>query len=473
MKMNDIKNIGALENKFIYLNPNSKIISRHSGIKLINSKDGIAPITINSVILLLLSYLDGNTPFKDVIKNISNILNTDEDKSEERVLSLICKIGEHICISENEKYLYYDNRSDVRKNLQKTRALKLTKRQIPEIITFKLTDICSRKCIYCFSDAKFCVEHDKSNKFLSLTRFKEVLEESRDIGIRYVELGGGDPFKNKLVLKYLDILSHSGIEEYIVSTKEHININLAREIYGTGIKKLQVSLDTDNEVQADLLMGVPGSFREIVSSIENLVISNVEVTVNSVITSMSPLSLYKFVNFLSNMGVKTISFSMYGISCGRVSERLFPTSKQLNGYAEEIKFIKKINGINLKYPNLNIHEWELSRSDNKEIRHIYRNFCGALVRRFTVNHLGQAIYCDYMPNIIENVLGDLHTENIMDVWNSSTAVNKFLPKKEYYQNSICFECYDFDKCWPKRCHMRTYLEHGTIYNYDPDCKYAK
>ena len=95
----------------------------------------------------------------------------------------------------------------------------IEKSKIPKKIKFYLTDYCPRHCVYCFAGAKFSKEKMINSEFISVKRFKEIIIEASSIGVKEIEISGGDPFVLSNIFDYIDIMIKHFTGVWSVSTK--------------------------------------------------------------------------------------------------------------------------------------------------------------------------------------------------------------------------------------------------------------
>jgi radical SAM protein with 4Fe4S-binding SPASM domain len=82
----------------------------------------------------------------------------------------------------------------------------------------------------------------------------------------------------------------------------------------------------------------------------------------------------------------------------------------------------------------------------KKKRFSKRAICTAGIWACIVTGDGRVIPCDEIPLSEENVLGDVRTQSIQEIWDSPKISRFAAPPREYFAGTVCFECTEFDEC---------------------------
>ncbi|MFO7604864.1 MAG: GTP 3',8-cyclase MoaA [Desulfurivibrionaceae bacterium] len=115
-----------------------------------------------------------------------------------------------------------------------------------------LTDQCNLRCFYC--TPKPLEDKLSAGELLSYEELLEVIKVAAGLGIKKVRLTGGEPLVRRDVTGFIGELARlDGIEEVRITTNGMLLADKIAELYESGIRKLNISLDTLK----------PGRFREI------------------------------------------------------------------------------------------------------------------------------------------------------------------------------------------------------------------
>lgn len=441
------------------------VLSESDGCNYIMSVFGHKCVYLNPIAALMLNYIL-KLNINNAIDCISKILNIDNAKHQ--VEKLIIKLNEYLQESVDEREEKGINTDESINILNKSREMikPLQKEEIPESINFYLTKYCPRHCIYCFAGAKYSKKRVKEHEFLSPERFKEVILESEKLGVKKIEISGGDPFAISNVFDYIDIMVKYSTAQWSVSTKAYISKEDATRLKEINLKEIQVSIDTLNEECADKLMGCKGAFKEVIETIDNLLNVGIEVHTNTVITSLNIYDIPNMFNIFVTEGIKYIRFSYYYISGNRHNDQLFPSNEQFAWLNEKMRDLVKKARENGIYTNFEEHEPNIRENNKKN-----RVLCGGFNSKMAVRWDGCVVFCDSLNYYDEFVVGNLKEKSIMEIWNSKRAKDMSNPSyfHEKYKGTKCYNCHLFNNCFYKRCYVRTLKTYGKLFDMDPAC----
>ncbi len=151
--------------------------------------------------------------------------------------------------------------------------------QAPSVELKKLTSLwflltgftCNLKCRHCYLG---CSQTNKSRNYLNLDKIKTVLESVKDEGIEEIYLSGGEPFLHRDIN---NIIRHCLKFNNVTMLTNGTLINDKKARFLRQIEQdydyeliFRVSLDHYTELKNDEIRG-RGSFRKVVSGLENLV----------------------------------------------------------------------------------------------------------------------------------------------------------------------------------------------------------
>lgn len=403
---------------------------------------------------------------------LSIVFDISEDNARNTVLKVINKLGDYLeeDITNKQKDGFDLNKSIEILKRDDEFICPIVKAKNPRKIKFYLTDYCPRFCIYCFAGAKYVGQSKIKNKdFLSVERFKEIIIEAKEFGVTNIEISGGDPFVLDNIYEYLEIMIKYFPYDWGTSTKSYITKEQAVKLAEIGLPEIQVSLDSFNPQIADKMMGVKGSFNEVLETIKNLQEAGLEVTTKTTITSLNIFGIPElFVNFI-NMGIKHIRFAYYYISANRHGDFLYPTNEQfewLNENMTQPLAFAKEKGVTTDFYK---HEpYDASKNGSNRL------ICGGFTETLCVRPDGGVLFCDSLNHCDEFVAGNLKTQGLVELWNSEGVNNMNDPYyfREKYKGTKCYDCHLFRNCFYKRCYVRTFTRYGKYFDVDPACPFG-
>lgn len=110
-------------------------------------------------------------------------------------------------------------------------------------LRISVTDRCNLACRYCVPK-----DHVPTLSHKDIARYEEILtivRLSRDLGVTKVRITGGEPLVRKGVLDFIrEVAEMPGIEDVSMTTNGVLLRKNAHRLKGSGIKRLNISLDT-------------------------------------------------------------------------------------------------------------------------------------------------------------------------------------------------------------------------------------
>ena len=110
-------------------------------------------------------------------------------------------------------------------------------------LRLSVTDRCNLRCFYCMPQSRF--SWIPQEEVLTYEEIIRLLEVMAGLGIRKVRLTGGEPLVRRDILSLVEeIQAIGGIEKLCLTTNGVLLPQLARDLYGLGLRHVNISLDT-------------------------------------------------------------------------------------------------------------------------------------------------------------------------------------------------------------------------------------
>ena len=136
-----------------------------------------------------------------------------------------------------------------------------------EYVRVSVTDKCNLRCVYCMPLEG--LDWLKRESLLSYEEIASVLRTMAGMGLKKVRITGGEPLVRKdlshLVRMVADI---PGIEDISLSTNAVLLNDQAQELRDSGVRRVNVSLDSLQEERVDAIARRPGSFGRIMEGLD-------------------------------------------------------------------------------------------------------------------------------------------------------------------------------------------------------------
>ena len=188
--------------------------------------NGLFPIEINHEALEILRLCDGTRTLNDIIEEIGKIYRTEKNVSS--------YVSDFIDYAANNKLVRLIN---TKKSTGEAIIVGGSKEYWSPIhITLELTHNCPLKCKHCFINAG--IGQTMSTEFL-----EKITREMVDIGVKSVQLTGGEPLVHPNIIQLIDFLNDAGIRINITTSGYYSNKNIISSISRIKLGYVQVSLD--------------------------------------------------------------------------------------------------------------------------------------------------------------------------------------------------------------------------------------
>lgn len=423
---------------------------------------------LGSVESLFLALMDRGLTSEVAIQYVSRILHVNVPYVRRDVAIMVKAMGEDFLDFGAQCEL---NRYDPNMFVFTTRSSlsERSKLATPMHLVFALTEVCGRRCIYCYAAAKYSKAGVMSVN--SPVPWEDLAHEAAELGVLAIHITGGEPFLYKGILPLLSSLISNGIATFI-STKAHIDKVLSLQIADTGLQEIQVSLDSPVSEVTDFLTGVSGTHVESINSIKNLVAAGLRVKVNTVVTSYNIEYLTQLMTTLKDLGVTRITLSPYTFSVGRHSDDLFISDSQyewVKGLADSSIVDLDLEAI-LRYENKIRESASALPIQYRQEQHL---ICSGGVYGLAIGPTGTVSICERMLDVPAGELGNvIESGGITPLWESSQVESQFVrPDQELFGATACASCAVFDHCDSTRgrCYVRIFGHQGSLYGPDPLC----
>lgn len=323
---------------------------------------------------------------------------------------------------------------------------------VPSQILLETTTRCNLRCEHCLLCAG-----EPLNDELPAEEFIPVLEQFYDMGVKRVNLSGGEI----LTKKGWDILAAFCTSRFSSNVLTNGTL-ITEEIADTmmGCQEVHISLYGKDAATHERISGLPGSFERTVKGITLLTKRGTRVGCSLL---MVPFNLHQ----LEAMIQLTISLKCTAVRVGVVSPLGRARGKDLELTESQREWLdKKMEELKTKYKEIDIQwdeesEEELEESEELEKVDVEEHNCGAGYTKWTVTSNGDVYPCGIFRVPIGNVVND-DPVNIC----RSPAV-KFLQKLRPPHQDLCGDCSYIHACG--KCHAQAFVH---SYNVD-DCHWMQ
>ncbi|MCM8821935.1 MAG: GTP 3',8-cyclase MoaA [Candidatus Omnitrophica bacterium] len=124
-----------------------------------------------------------------------------------------------------------------------------------DTLRISITDRCNLNCFYCKNKNFF---HSSKTSILSYEEIFKIVKCFVSLGINKIKLTGGEPLLRKQSVDLIKILLSLHLEDLVLTTNGTLLTGYASQLYGAGLKRINISLDT---LKKDKFMFLTGSDR--------------------------------------------------------------------------------------------------------------------------------------------------------------------------------------------------------------------
>lgn len=281
----------------------------------------------------------------------------------------------------------------------------------PETIMFDITQRCNMHCMHCYNYSNNNYDQDLCDSDMMKTA-----EQIVQVKPCIVCLCGGEPtVRLDLCLKIAKLLTTHGISVNMVSNGLLLTKKNIISLFDSGIKNMQISLDSHKEDVVDKFRGTKGAYSAAIAAIDNILAIGRVPTVTFIPTKINYKDVGGLADLLYSKGITSVRYMPF-IPLGRGMNNLHPL-KMTAKENEELYWI--IHETKIKYP-----EFEFDYGDPLEHIYLFRTNPVAVTPMYEIKSNGDVQLTPYIPYIFGNVkdytLTQLWELNLRDIWRSPT-----------------------------------------------------
>jgi|GEM_PF-1392202 len=337
------------------------------------------------------------------------------------------------------------------------------------------THRCHTDCLYCYADRRKVRE-------MPLSRWRELIEEAADLGVRLCSPDNGETFARKDGVDFIECLIENRMH-FLLSTKAHLSrpvikrlmdAGFAEKVNGVVSRPVQLSFDAvDEDVSLRLLNVRKPRMEKTVETFETFLSFGIMPIIKAVITGLNYDQPKKIVDYFYPIGARRFSFIRYTRSFHRHVDDLFVRERHYPALAAQFAEIRS------RYPDIEINEnlsafpAPLETLTDEQKKHIWdqRIGCGGGWHALGIGPDGKAFLCEQMAYEAPYFVGDATRQSIREIWDGQPMFDFIHPERDQFRETICGTCDEFETCmWEKgRCYRDAYFAYGSVFTPPPMC----
>ncbi len=332
----------------------------------------------------------------------------------------------------------------------------------PMNIELHLTHNCNLKCLHCFQSS---TSHSNHGTLLSPDTWDNIFSQMEDAKVLSVVISGGEPFMYPDADNLLRKLARKRISIAILTNGLRINENNI-DIFKNKNVSATISLDGHTAETHELLRG-KNTFIPTIRTIRLLKQNNAKFAIAHTLHSRNYLHFKEFVKFMISEGVTAMSVSFVEPEGRAAINKPLILNKSIEHNMRKI--LRQIadeysTSIKIDFPDLSAKQ-ELSGFSNEE-----KVFCAAGTKRMAISSNGKTYPCLYAFGIPELETGDLTTDSLIDIWQSShSSWNSVRGNTNLHDIETCGTCKLNTSCALRNCRIKYYHKNGNMLSKPDNC----
>lgn len=203
-------------------------------------------------------------------------------------------------------------------------------------LRISVMDQCNLRCTYCMPKEVFGADFPflPPDKLLTFDEIERLVKIFASLGVEKIRLTGGEPLLRKdLPLLIEKIVKIEGIHDISLTTNGILLGHYAKQLKSAGLKRVNVSLDSLNQVNYGKMNGRNFPVKRVLQSIEQAAATGLHIKMNMVVQKgvneedIEPLAKYCFEN---DYTLRFIEFMDVGTTNGWKMDHVLPSREILN-----------------------------------------------------------------------------------------------------------------------------------------------
>lgn len=318
--------------------------------------------------------------------------------------------------------------------------------ETPFYVYISLSNMCNANCI-------FCDVRTNKKKKCDIDIFN-LIDQLSSLGTKYIHFtGGGEPFINDDILKYMDYCTNKDMKIIFISNGYNIDEQKIKQMSKFNIKGVFFSIDSFNSKIHDELRGLKGLWNKATDNINMIkkYIPNAKITLNHVLNKENIDDFDKFIKLREKYNFDYINPIII-----KDYDKLFFDDNQIKKYNENLeKYYQLAKDLNVEFlcNDIDFFKKNISslgdRSNNCDLRCVYPSFCA-----FIDAPTGYVYPCDCSIHRDRNIykIGELKNESMKEIWNGEKR--KILKKKLLNSELNCKTKCDEANCQFNYCYFK-------------------
>ena len=305
--------------------------------------------------------------------------------------------------------------------------------RLPILGEIAVTYRCNNVCRFCYAS---CDSGRQIQAELSTGKIKRIIKIFKnEAKLPFFSFTGGEPLLRSDLESLIRFAEKHGLRTNLITNGMLATPRRAESLSASGLKTAQVSLESSDESVHDNLTGVPGSWRQTIDGIKNLMRCGLSVQTNTTLTAKNAHSAAELPAFLAELGISRFAMNLFiPVGRGLYNQELFLPYSKAGTYIEAARAAARGCGLIFYWysPLPHCHYNPIAKGlGNKS--------CAAMDGLLSISPTGDVLPCSSYSESLGNIL----TERFSEIWFSERAM---FFKKKRYAPSECKGCESFVAC---------------------------
>lgn len=447
---------------------NRVLISNRAGSKfnpvLDNSITNSFVNFIHPLHAILFAFFNGERKIGEIITEVSGLFEISEADAADKIKPFIenkkeltvlfndipISFPKNLIIKKQDSMEVYDYDFNEFNIPAKDLDLYTARLNYPLDAILMINNKCYTDCVYCYADRR-----KSTNCQIPLERIKEIIREAKSIGMRQIDVNGGEFFLYNKWEELISELISNDFQPYL-STKIPISEDTIIKYKDAGADYIQVSLDSVIDHELGKVLNVEKGYSvKIMETIKNLDKHGLKININTIITRHNSdirnfKKLLEFLLSLKNINKISVGAAGYSIYKGLTPYLDYRADvddlEKINEFLDQMKKTLD-NKVTLTFGSYYNKKELFKDKELKKDTFPKRALCTGNLENFHILPDGKVCICEELYWHPEFIIGDLMKQSIMEVWNSKEALDLFnLSKERIKESSACKSCDEFFPC---------------------------
>lgn len=310
----------------------------------------------------------------------------------------------------------------------------------PTSIHFSITHKCSLSCKHCD-----IWKTKNSKRELNTKEIKKIINDLKEwLGPFSLNIAGGEPFVRKDMVKIIEHCTANNIETNVTTNGTLINKEMAKKILSSGLKTINISLDSMNPDFHDYLRNKKGTFDKVMNAIKYLNTPDKKLckVIATVLMKQNCQEIKDMISFVKQNNLNGIILQPLFQNFGTQYTPYWYKSNEFWPYNSQImqktldKLIENKNrptGSPLINPTKQL---KLLKTYFKNPNYKTRLKCAVGLKNFCINEYGDALLCFWLSPI-----GNLLKEKPKGLWCSAEAEKRRVQIESCNRNCKLLNCH--------------------------------